>query len=206
MKKHPLFLICTFLFAIVLNVPAYAESEEDKLLARYGQYGGPFELTDHTGRTRTDEDFIGQYVLLFFGYTYCPDVCPTTMQIIADTMEELGDGGARFVQPLFISVDPERDTPESLADFISHFHPKIIGLTGSKENILTAADHYGASFVKVFTPPTIGSGEDVDPKKDYLINHSAATYLMGPDGKFITYFPFGVTTEEMTKGIRAAFP
>ena len=208
MKKISLLLFSPILCLVVtLSISGAAhsgESEESKL-ARYGQYGGPFTLIDHSGKTVTDRDFLGAYMLMFFGYTYCPDVCPTTMQVIGDALDELGEKG-KNIRPVFISVDPDRDTPQELANYVSHFHPRMIGLTGAKDQLLSIADDYGATYFKVYMPP---SGDESDDdgkgsaKGEYLINHSAATYLMGPDGKFITLFAYGVPTQTMVQEIRS---
>ena len=115
------------------------------LLSGSAPVGGPFELTDHTGRRRTDADFRGKLVVLYFGYTYCPDVCPTELQSISLALDKLGAAAAEAVQPLFITVDPERDTPARLADFVSSFHPRLIGLTGSLAEIRKTAIAYKRS-------------------------------------------------------------
>jgi protein SCO1/2 len=109
--------------------------------------GGPFELTDQTGHRRTDADFRGKLVVLYFGYTYCPDVCPTELQSISLALDKLG-AAAEAAQPLFITVDPERDTPARLADFVSSFHPRLIALTGSLAEIRKTAIAYKTFFAK----------------------------------------------------------
>ncbi len=186
------------LLSVSLSTLVYAAADDDDKLARYGQYGGPFSLVDHHGKTVTDRDFLGRYVLIFFGYTYCPDVCPTTMGVVGDALDALGEKGLR-VQPVFVSVDPERDNLKELADYVSHFHSRMIGLSGTKDQILSIANDYGATYFKVYQmPPTDGSEVG---KGDYLISHSAALYLMGPDGKFITLFPFGTSSEGIAQGI-----
>ncbi len=152
--------------------------------------GGPFSLVDHTGRPVTDQDYRGKFMLVFFGYTMCPDICPTTLLDITTVMEKLGDDAQR-VQPLFISVDPERDTPEVLASYLSSFHPQIIGLTGTPQEIHRAATAYKTFYAKFVTEG-----------KDYSIDHSAYVYLMGPDGGYLTHFAFGATSASMTNDIR----
>ncbi|NQU56994.1 MAG: SCO family protein [Rhodospirillales bacterium] len=202
MKKSGFLLLCSLaglLLAIFVSGPVYAAADEDGKLARYGQYGGPFSLVDHHGKTVTDRNFLGKYVLMFFGYTYCPDVCPTTMQVIGDALDALGEKGQN-IQPVFVSVDPDRDTLKELASYVSHFHPRMIALSGSKDQILSIADDYGATYFKVYQGPSTGD-DDKDGKGDYLISHSAAVYLMGPDGKFITLFPFGTSSEGIAQGI-----
>ncbi|MBL6940921.1 MAG: SCO family protein [Rhodospirillales bacterium] len=204
MKNSRLFLLCSLVglvLAVSVSGPIYSAADDDSMLARYGQYGGPFSLVDHHGKIVTDRDFLGQYVLIFFGYTYCPDVCPTTMQVIGDALDALGEKG-RNIQPVFVSVDPERDTPAELAGYVSHFHPRMIGLSGTKDQILKLADDYGASYFKVYQMPSTDAADDTeDGKSDYLISHSAALYLMGPDGKFITLFPFGTSSGEIAQGV-----
>ena len=139
--------------------------------------GGPFTLTNHKGDTVTDESFRGKYMLVFFGYGYCPDICPTELASIAATLDVMGPQ-AEEVTPLFITIDPERDTPEFLADFVVNFHPRMIGLTGAPEAIGSVAKSYKVFYAK--------SRQSAGP--DYLMDHSSFIYLMGPDGKFITMF------------------
>lgn len=156
------------------------------------EIGGPFELVTHTGETVTDADFRGKYLLVFFGYTYCPDVCPTTLQTVAQALDELGDE-ADAVAALFISTDPDRDTPEVLADYVRLFHPRIVGLTGTPEQVARAARAYRVSYAKVKT-----SGSD-----GYLMSHSVFIYLMGPDGNLVAIFWPDTDPKEMADAIRA---
>lgn len=156
------------------------------------QVGGPFRLTDHTGRAVTEADFAGRFMLIYFGYTYCPDICPTEMQTFAEVMDRLGPQADR-VQPILITVDPTRDTPEHLAGFVSLFHPRLVGLTGTEAQIAEVARAYRVYFAKT----------DVKGPDTYLMDHSAAVYLMGPDGKFVTIFGRGVPADRMADQIRA---
>ncbi len=156
-------------------------------------FGGPFELVDHDGRRRTDRDFRGAFLLVFFGYTHCPDICPTGLQTMADALDLLGPLGKR-VRPVFITVDPARDTPAQLKDYVASFHPRLIGLTGTEGRIAAAARAYKLHRFKV---PARGGAAD-----EYLVSHSSITYLMGPDGKFVTLFPHGVKPEFMAKAMR----
>lgn len=157
--------------------------------------GGAFSLTTHDGKRVTDRDFRGRWLLVFFGYTFCPDVCPTALGTVAVVMDELGPLAER-VQPLFITVDPERDTPEVLAEYVAQFHPRIIGLTGTPEEIAQVAKAYRAFYRKV-----VPEGSD---QADYLMDHSAYLYLMGPDGSFVRVFSHTQAPEEIAGGIRAA--
>lgn len=153
--------------------------------------GGPFVLVDHRGETVTDETYHGRYPLIFFGFAFCPDICPTELANIAATMELLGPLEKR-VQPLMITVDPERDTPEILAGYVRAFHPRLIGLSGTPEQIAKVARAY-----RVYYAKSGGTGAD-----DYLVDHSTFTYLMGPMGRFITVFRHGTAPEDMAKEIR----
>jgi cytochrome oxidase Cu insertion factor (SCO1/SenC/PrrC family) len=157
--------------------------------------GGPFTLVDHFNKTVTDADFRGRYMLIFFGYTYCPDVCPTTLTEISDALELLGKDAAD-IAPIFITVDPERDKPEHMKDYVKHFHPKIIGMSGSVEQVKNVAGVYRVFFQKA-------REKDADPD-DYLMNHSSTTYLMGKDGKFITHFSHGTSAKDIAAKIKSS--
>jgi cytochrome oxidase Cu insertion factor (SCO1/SenC/PrrC family) len=154
--------------------------------------GGPFELTDQTGHRRSDADFHGKLVVLYFGYTYCPDVCPTELQSISLALDKLG-AMAEAVQPLFITVDPERDTPARLAEYVPSFHPRLIGLTGSLAEILKTAIAYRTFFVK---NGATASGE-------YSLDHTGFIYLIGKDGRYLGFLPPGVTPDAIVDAIRA---
>ena len=153
--------------------------------------GGPFELIDHTGMRRTDADFHGKLALIYFGYTYCPDICPTDLLAMTSLLDLLGDAG-RVVQPLFITVDPERDTPAHLADYVPLFHHRLIGLTGEASAVREVARAYKVHYAKVVLP---GS-------PDYAMDHSAFIYLVGPDGRYLGFFPPGTSAERMAAIIR----
>lgn len=153
--------------------------------------GGPFELVNHKGEVVTDKTFLGGYMMVFFGYTYCPDVCPTVLSDIATTMDLLGDDKASNITPIMISVDPGRDTPEHLAEYVTFFHPRTIGLTGTEEQIKAAARAYRVYY-------SINKPQGDDPL-DYLVDHTSIIYLMGPDGKLVTHFSHGTTPEVMAE-------
>jgi cytochrome oxidase Cu insertion factor (SCO1/SenC/PrrC family) len=148
------------------------------LLSGRAPVGGPFDLTDQAGHRRTDADFRGKLVVLYFGYTYCPDVCPTELQSISLALDKLG-AAAEAVQPLFITVDPERDTPAQLAEYVSSFHPRLIGLTGSLADIKRTAIAYRTFFIK---NSATTSGE-------YSVDHTGFIYLVGKDGKYVGFLP-----------------
>ena len=137
--------------------------------------GGPFSLIDGDGHPVTDQTWHGKYMLVYFGYTYCPDVCPTTLSNLSDALDKLGTKADRL-QSLFITVDPKRDTSPVVKQYAAAFGPRIIGLTGSPEQIAAAAKAYRVYYAEHRTGP----GPD-----DYSMDHSSVLYLMGPDGRFI---------------------
>jgi protein SCO1/2 len=154
--------------------------------------GGAFALIDQDGKPMTDKDFKGKYRLMYFGYTFCPDVCPTDVAVIAKGLkgyEAAQPGRAARVQPIFITVDPERDDPKALKAFVSAFHPRLIGLTGPPAAIDAARKAYGIYARKVVTS---------DPD-NYLVDHFAVTYLFGPDGAPLAFLPHeGMTPQDVT--------
>lgn len=167
----------------------------DRPTASTGQaaIGGPFTLTDQNGRTVSDTDFRGRFMLVFFGYTYCPDICPAAMGRASEVVAMLGDGAERVV-PIFISVDPARDTPDQLQAFASFFDPRLVALTGSEAEIAEVVRAYRVYHAKV---------EQEDGDSDaYLIDHSAITYLMGPDGRFVTHFGHQTSADAIAARLR----
>lgn len=153
--------------------------------------GGPFTLIDQHGNTVTDQSLRGQYLLIYFGYTFCPDVCPTELQAMSQAVDALGSAGDA-VTPVFITVDPARDTVEQLASYAPHFHPRLVALTGTEQQVAAAAKVYRVYYKKA---------EDAG-STDYLMDHSSIIYLMGPDGGFLTHFSFGTEPGEMAEGMR----
>jgi len=141
--------------------------------------GGPFTLVNADGKTVTDRDFRGKFMLVYFGYSFCPDVCPTTLNEIADAMDRLGPAAAR-VQPIFITVDPRRDTPAVIKQYAANFSPRLLGLTGTPEQIAKVAKEYRVYYAEHRTGPG---------PNDYSMDHSSILYLMGPDGQFIEPIP-----------------
>jgi protein SCO1/2 len=154
--------------------------------------GGPFSLTDEHGKPVTDATYRGHWMLVYFGYTFCPDVCPTDLQHIATALDKLGPQ-ATDITPLFITVDPARDTPATLADYTKLFDPRIIGLTGTPAQIAAAAKAYRVYYAKV-TPKD---------STTYLMDHSSFMYLMGPDGKFRALFQQDMTPQQLADAIHA---
>lgn len=158
------------------------------------EFGGAFSLIDQEGMRRTDADFRGKYMLIFFGYTYCPDVCPTTLAVEAEALEKIGPRAARIV-PIFITVDPKRDTPEKLKQYLSAFdaeppssRPNFVGLTGTDEEIAQAAAAYEVYY---------RAHLDGRSQTGYSVDHTGNAYLMNPEGKFVAYYSPGITPDEL---------
>jgi protein SCO1/2 len=151
--------------------------------------GGPFSLVGADGKPITDRNFRGRYMLIFFGFTHCPDICPAELQVIAQALEQLGDK-AKKVVPIFVTLDPERDTPEAMANYVKSFGPNFVGLTGSPEAIAAAAKAYRVAYSKV---------ENKDSAGDYSVDHSALAYLMDPEGRYVTHFSYGLSTDQMAE-------
>jgi protein SCO1/2 len=165
----------------------------------------PFALTDHTGKAVTDEDFLGSFLLVFFGYSHCPDICPTDLAIMAGALEALGERGAA-IRPIFVTLDPERDTPEVLAAYLPAFHPRFIGLTGTPARIAEMSERYSVRHRRYYPPPFDESGEPREDDDAYFVDHTAATYLIGPDGGGLRLFHHGATVAEMTAVIAEVLP
>lgn len=157
--------------------------------------GGPFELMDQDGRRVTDQDYRGRFMLVFFGYTHCPDVCPTDLQVMAEVLDRLGPRAVR-VAPIFVSIDPERDTPAVLKGYVDLFDPRLIGLSGTEAQVTAVAKAYRVYYAKVRP----------EGSTDYLMDHSSFMYLMGPDGAFRALFRYGTPAEEIARTIAAGLP
>jgi len=154
------------------------------------QIGGPFTLTDHNGKIVTEKSYAGKYLLVFFGYTFCPDVCPTALTTISTTPALLGVS-ANNIMPLFITVDPVRDTPAHLKEYVSYFHPKLVALTGTEAQITAVTKAYRVYFAK--------AQANKEDDEDYLIDHSSITYLIGPDGNFVEHFSNSMEPEKIAE-------
>lgn len=152
-----------------------------------------FTLTDHTGKRVTEVDFLGRWQMVFFGFTYCPDVCPTTLAYMATVLDTLGETADKIV-PLFITVDPSRDTPKVLTDYVSAFHHRLVGLTGNEVDVAAAADAFRVYYERM---------EEDSAPDGYLMAHSANIYLMTPEGRFEAVFREGdQPPEEMARKIQ----
>ena len=197
MSKKAKWLIGIIVVAVLLFAGAYFAGT---LLRPYKYHGntmesteppGDFTLIDHNGNRMHLSDYEGKWVILYYGYTFCPDVCPTTMMQLGRMMPLLGKD-AKNVQVFMISVDPERDTPERLKEYVTYFHPDFIGLTGTPDEIADAAAPFGIYYKK----------KKVEGASDYLMDHTASVTVLGPDGTVRLIWPYGVTAEEMAEDMK----
>ena len=164
------------------------ESAQDRSTAFYPS----FSLTDHQGNSVTEQSFRGQWLLVFFGFTFCPDICPTTLSEMAQVMDRLGsDVGS--VTPLFISIDPERDNVEAMEPYVSAFHATIVGLTGTERQIAQAASAFEVYYEK--------QPQDSAPN-GYTMAHTSAVYLVSPEGRFVRTYGYGTSPEEIFADLR----
>jgi protein SCO1 len=192
-SPHALTLIALLLCCDVASAaeePQTAAEMMDDLMYGRGTVGGPFTLTDQDGRKRSDSEFRGKLMIVYFGYTFCPDVCPADLMAITQALDALGPA-AEGIQPVFITVDPERDT-KLLKDYVAAFHPSLVGLTGSQEEIRKVANAYKAFYAKV--PGENGGG--------YSVDHTGVIYLMGRNGEYLGFMPPQSSPDRLTEILR----
>jgi cytochrome oxidase Cu insertion factor (SCO1/SenC/PrrC family) len=163
-------------------LPSSAQTVSGKALV-----GGPFSLTDSSGKHVTDKDFRGRDMLVFFGFTSCPDICPASLQLMSTVLDKLGPKADR-ITPIFITIDPERDTAPKLDQYVKHFSSRIVGLTGTPEEIAAAAKAYRVYYNKV---PNKVPG-------DYTMDHTGIIYLMDANGDYVTHFTPATPVDDMT--------
>ncbi|MDF2232490.1 SCO family protein [Albimonas sp. CAU 1670] len=179
-----------FAFAPTGGDDRFAQCRASALAPGAAAIGGPFEMTDQTGRTVTDADVIDGLTLVYFGYTFCPDVCPFDTANMAQTTEILEDRGI-LVTPVFVTIDPARDTPQALSDFVGALHPRMVGLSGTPEQTAAIAKAYKAYYAK--------QGDDPE---DYLMDHSTFTYLMAPEVGFLDVFRRDIPPAEVADRVQ----
>ena len=195
-RRHQLVQLCV-LRPLILRKLSFRFHAHYERATRAGRHvavtiGGPFTLSTPDGTTVTDQTYRGKWLLVYFGYTFCPNSCPTTLLEVATALKKLGPDAAK-VQPLFITVDPQRDTPKVMRQYTESFDPRIVGLTGTPQQIAAAAQEYGAYYVR---HPT-GPGAD-----DYVMDHSTYLYVMDPQGKFVRAFDTGTSGDRIADALR----
>ncbi|MGY8962899.1 MAG: SCO family protein [Rhodospirillales bacterium] len=180
------------LLILALYLPVFRPDPNNNTVNGSAAIGGAFTLVNQAGLEVNEQILLGHYSLVYFGFTYCPDICPMTLQIVADAIDILPEQKSELVQPVFISLDPKRDTSETMASYVSNFHERMIGLTGTAEQVQGAASAYRVFYRE--TPIGKGGG--------YTIDHSGYLYLMNRSGRYVDHFGKDVTTEELTSKLR----
>ncbi len=183
MPRRPILVLAAVVLLIAAGLGSFAlltGMAHRPLGSGVALVGGPFSLVNQDGVRVTDKDFLGKYMLVFFGYTYCPDVCPTELQVMSAALDQLGPEANR-IQPVFVSIDPARDTPDVLKAYVANFGTRLVGLTGTPEDVAAIAKAYRVYYAKA------GNGSS---STDYLMDHSSIIYLMGPDGRFVTHMAY----------------
>lgn len=183
-------LVLLVLGSAWLTIALTTSREPEQSSSSSAQIGGPFTLIDTSGRTVTDQTYRGKWLLIYFGYTFCPDACPTALNNISVALEKLGPEANR-IQPLFITVDPKRDTPPVMAGYLKSFDSRIVGLTGSQAQTDGVAKEY-----RVYVAPQKSVGDD------YLVDHSAYLYFINPKGKFVNVVAGDVPGDQMADKLR----
>jgi protein SCO1 len=195
-RKHELVHLSALGLVILASVTFASALIMSQLPARTATsavtIGGPFTLSTPDGTAVTDQTYRGKWLLIYFGYTFCPNSCPTTLLEIAVALKKLGPDAAK-VQPLFITVDPQRDTPEVMKQYVQSFDPRIVGLTGTPEQIAAAAQEYGAYYVRHKTGPG---------PENYVMDHSTYLYVMDPHGKFVRAFDTNTSGDRIADALR----
>jgi len=189
--KQTLYALLAGLAAVILIVavaviPRLMETTQSPVAI-----GGPFTLIDTNGKQVTDADFRGRLMLIYFGYTYCPDVCPTALGVVGQTYDKLSPEEQKQVVPIFITVDPERDTVDQLSTYLGGFSPALVGLTGTPDQIQTVIKEF-----KVYARKAEGNSPN------YSVDHSSILFLMGRDGKFVAHFTPESSVQSIADGIR----
>ncbi len=194
-RKQAIFAVIALFLTLAIALAAALFRGDGHLPVSTGEalVGGSFSLRDQDGKMVTDRNFLGKYMLVFFGYTYCPDICPTELQVMTQAIEAMGRAG-EAIQPVFITIDPERDTPEVLKAYVANFGPRLIGLTGSQGEVAAAAKAYRVFYKKV---------ENADGNA-YLMDHTSIIYLMDRKGLYVRHFTYSTDAKALSEALADA--
>lgn len=181
---------------IVAAARAYQQDKMQERMAKTQEtvgkaaVGGPFRLVDTNGKPFTERNLVGEFSVLYFGFTHCPDICPDELEKLAAAVDAVEGSTGRRLLPVFISVDPERDTPQLVRQYVREFHPRMVGLTGDVDSVKAASKAYRVYYHKT-----------TDSDKDYLVDHSIIMYLLSPEGEFVTFYGKNFTVEQLSASI-----
>ena len=194
-RKQAIFAVIALFLTLAIALAAALFRGDGHLPVSTGEalVGGSFSLRDQDGKMVNDRNFLGKYMLVFFGYTYCPDICPTELQVMTQAIEAMGRAG-EAIQPVFITIDPERDTPEVLKAYVANFGPRLIGLTGSQGEVAAAAKAYRVFYKKV---------ENADGNA-YLMDHTSIIYLMDRKGLYVRHFTYSTDAKALSEALADA--
>ena len=196
-KKFFLTLLSSLLILLVLSIGTglwiYKQTINNNL-NKATLVGGSYSLTDHNGKEVTDKSFSNKFKIMYFGYTFCPDICPTGMAVISQALDLLGNKAKR-IKPIFITVDPKRDNVEIIAEYHSHFHPSFSNLTGTLDQIKRVAKLYRVYYKK----------SDASEAENYLMDHSSIMYVLSPGGEYINHFGPEITPEQIAAFFNRTF-
>ena len=196
LPSRPKLIIAAILILVALAIAALALTQwptKGPIGSGTALIGGPFTMLNQKGETVTEKNFEGHYTLYFFGYTFCPDVCPTELQVITAALKELGPEAAK-ITPVFVSIDPERDTPKVIGEYVANFDPRFVALTGTPEQLAAMARAFHVYYKK-----------EADPKdaQNYGMDHPSILYLMAPNGKFAKHFPYTTDAKNLALGLKS---
>ncbi len=194
-RRGPILIIAAGLAVIVgLGLGFLIPVSKPDLEVSQSIIGGPFEMVNHLGETVTQESFKGRHMLVYFGYTFCPDVCPTELQSMTVALNDMGEE-ADAITPVFVTIDPARDDVAAVRDYIGFFHPRLVGLTGTPEQVEAMTDAFGVFYARA---------RDTGETTDYLMDHSSLIFLMDEDGRYVTHIRANTSPEAMARQLRDA--
>ncbi|MEK9946752.1 MAG: SCO family protein [Alphaproteobacteria bacterium] len=194
-RRGPILILAAGLAVIVgLGLGFLIPVSKPDLEVSQSIIGGPFEMVNHLGETVTQESFKGRHMLVYFGYTFCPDVCPTELQSMTVALNDMGEE-ADAITPVFVTIDPARDDVAAVRDYIGFFHPRLVGLTGTPEQVEAMTDAFGVFYARA---------RDTGETTDYLMDHSSLIFLMDEDGRYVTHIRANTSPEAMARQLRDA--